>query len=131
MDSDTNLDRRTILLTGLAVGSALFMSRTSEVVAQEGVEIKAIRESPSMSPGFPKVQLREARFQPGGKIEATEMKNPMICECSLGSLEIVQDGKTFTAETGFVWTCDKGTVEQTFNKGTTPAVMRIFDLLPA
>jgi hypothetical protein len=131
MNSDTNLDRRTILLMGLASGSALLASGTGRAVAQEGVEIKVIRESPSMIPGFAKVQLREARFQPGGKTAANPMKNAMICECSLGSLEVVQDGKTFTAETGFVWTCDKGTVEQSFNKGTTPAVMRIFDLLPA
>ena len=126
-----NLDRRTVILLGLASASALALGKGSSVMAQEGVEIKVIRDNMSMIPGFAKVQLREVHFQPGGKTAGTPMKNAMICECSLGTLEVVQEGKTFTAQTGHVWTCNAGTVEQSFNKGTTPAIMRIFDLLPA
>jgi len=127
------LDRRTVLL-GLAGASAVVASGTSSSMAQErkGVEVKVIRSSPSMVPGFAKVQLREAVYEPGGTSGSpSAMKNAMICECSMGSLEVTQDGKTFTANTGHIWTCNVGTLEGASNKGTSRAVMRIFDLLPA
>jgi hypothetical protein len=57
------------------------------------------------------------------------MENPMICECSQGTLEVIQDGKSFTAKKGHLWTCNQGTVEETVNKGKTVAVMRVFDVL--
>ena len=31
----------------------------------------------------------------------------------------------------FLWTCDRDTVEENINKGSTVAVMRVFDLLLA
>lgn len=126
------LDRRTVLL-GLAGASALVTSRASSSRAQErkGVEVKVIRSGPSMIPGFAKVQLREAVFEPGASASPIAMKNAMICECSMGSLEVTQDGKTFTADTGHLWTCNVGTLEGAANKGSSRAVMRIIDLLPA
>ena len=126
-----HLDRRTVILLGLAGASAVALGKGNRVMAQEGVEIKVVTDTPSMIPGFGKVQLREFMFQPGGRTAMNAMKNPMVCECSLGSLEVIQDGKTFTANKGFVWTCNTGTMEQSVNKGTTPAVMRVFDFLSA
>jgi hypothetical protein len=55
----------------------------------------------------------------------------MICECTQGTLAIMQDGKEWTAKKGDIWTCKEGLVEKTVNKGKTVATMRIFDLLPA
>jgi hypothetical protein len=55
----------------------------------------------------------------------------MVCECSQGSLEVTQDGKTFTVQQGDVRTYNKDTVEENANKGSVVAVMRVFDLLPA
>jgi quercetin dioxygenase-like cupin family protein len=132
--SETDVERRTILLLGLAGASALMAGTSSRVLAQErkGVEIKVLREGPSMIPGFAKVQVRDAVFEPGGTTGApTAMKNAMICQCTAGTLEVNQDGKTFTADTGYVWTCNVGTMEGSSNKGTTQAIMRIFDLLPS
>jgi len=57
------------------------------------------------------------------------MQNPMICECTQGTMEVTQDDKSFTAKKGDIWTCKVGTVEANANKGTTPATMRVFDLL--
>lgn len=126
-----DLDRRAVLL-GLAGAAALVGSKGSSVLAQEaqGVERKIIREFPSMIPGFTKVRLREVTFQTGASSKRA-MPNPMICECTLGSLEVIQDDKTFTANVGDTWTCNTGTVEGNLNKGSTPAIMRVFDLLPA
>ena len=128
----TDLNRRAVLMAGLAGASALVFGSNSNLFAAEdkGVERKTGKQVDSMIPGFPKVGLREITLQPGASTKAT-MKNPMICECSQGSLEVVQDGKKFTANKGHVWTCKEGLVEETSNKGKTAATMRIFDLLPA
>ena len=127
-----DLDRRAVLL-GLAGASALLMGKGSSALAQEvkGVKVKVLKEVGSLIPGFPKVQLVEAAFQPGAALPQDTMKNPMICECTLGSLEVTQDGKTFTANKGHIWTCKVGTVEGAMNKGKTVAIMRMFLLLPA
>ena len=127
-----NLDRRAVLMAGLAGASALVFGGNSNLFAAEdkGVERKTGKQVDSMIPGFPKVGQREITLQPEASTKAT-MKNPMICECSQGSLEVTQDDKKFTANKGHVWTCKEGLVEETSNKGKTAATMRIFDLLPA
>jgi hypothetical protein len=129
---EVQVDRRTILMLGLAGASSVVFGSDSNLFAAEdkGVERKTGKQVDSMIPGFPKVGTREITLQPGASTKAT-MKNPMICECSQGSLEVVQDGKKFTANKGQVWTCKEGLVEETSNKGKTAATMRIFDLLPA
>ncbi len=129
---NVDLDRRAVLL-GLAGSSALLMGKGSSALAQEekGVERKVFKEAASMIPGFPKVRLRQMRYQPGASTSST-MKNAMICECTEGALEITQDnGKPWMAKKGDIWTCNKSTVEVTANKGNAPATMRVFDLLPA
>ena len=127
-----DLDRRAVLMLGLAGASALVLGKGSSVLAAEekGVERKVFKDSESMIPGFPKVRLRAITYQPGANSKAT-MKNPMICECTRGTLQVTQDGKTWTAKTGDIWTCREGMVEENTNKGQAVATMRVFDLLPA
>jgi hypothetical protein len=127
-----DLDRRELLMLGLAGASALVLGKGSSVLAAEekGVERKVFKDSESMIPGFPKVRLRAVTYQPGANSKVT-MKNPMICECTRGTLQVTQDGKTWTAKTGDIWTCKEGMVEENVNKGKTVATMRVFDLLPA
>ena len=126
------VDRRAVLKAGLVGASVLVFGTGSDLFGAEekGVERKTGKTVDSMIPGFAKVGQREITLQPGASTKAT-MKNPMICECSQGTLEIVQDGKKFTANKGQVWTCKEGLVEETSNKGKTPGTMRIFDLLPS
>jgi len=127
-----DLDRRAVLMLGLAGTSALVLGKGTTVLAAEekGVERKVFKESESMIPGFPKVRLRSVIYQPGANSKVT-MKNPMICECTQGTLEVTQDGKKWTAKTGDIWTCREGMVEENTNKGQAVATMRVFDLLPA
>ena len=127
-----DINRRGLLLLGLAGASALVLGTGERVMAgaATGMDLKVIKEAASMIPGFPRVRLREATYQPGGRSKNT-IQNPMVCECSQGSLDVTQDGKTFTVKQGNIWTCDKGTVEENVNNGSTVAVMRVFDLLPA
>ena len=126
------LERRAVLMLGLAGASTLVLGKGTSVLAAEekGVERKVFKNAESMIPGFPKVQLRAITYQPGANTKAT-MKNPMICECTRGTLEVTQDGNTWTAKTGDIWTCKEGMVEANANKGKTVATMRVFDLLPA
>jgi len=125
-----DLDRRELLLLGLAGASALVLGKGSSVLAAEekGVERKVFKEIDSMVPGFSKVRLRAVTYQPGANSKVT-MKNPMICECTQGTLEVTQDDKTWTAKKGDIWTCKVGMVEANANKGKTVATMRVFDLL--
>jgi len=134
---EIELDRRTLLLMGVAGATALVLGERDQTLAAEAkvpapevkdVTIKEGKPVDSMIPGFSKVRLREFTFKPGGRTKAT-MVNPMICECSQGTLEVTQDGKSFTAKKGHLWTCNQGTVEETVNKGKTVAVMRVFDVL--
>ena len=132
------LDRRTLLKLGFAGASTLVLAQAGYAAAVpeekapkpevKDVDIKTGKEVESMIPGFQKVRLREFTFKPGGRTKAT-MENAMICECSQGALQVTQDGKTFTANKGRVWTCRQRMVEETVNKGKGAAVMRVFDLL--
>ena len=71
-------------------------------------------------------------MQAGAKTPDNMMMNDMLCHMTEGELAVVQNGKPFTVKHGGVWTCAKGiTTEGTQNKGSTVAVMRIIDLLPA
>ena len=127
-----DLNRRELLLLGLGGASTLLLGKDSSVLAAEekGVERKVFKDIDSMIPGFPKVRLRAVTYQPGANSKAT-MKNPMVCECTQGTLEVTQDDKTWTAKKGDIWTCKVGMVEANVNKGKTAATMRVFDLLPA
>src|SRR3990172_4662057 len=102
-----DLDRRAVLMLGLAGASAPVLGKGGNVLGAEakGVDIKVLKEAESMVPGFPKVRLREFTFEPGGRTEGRKMPNAMICECSLGALEVTQEGKTWTVKKGDIWTC--------------------------
>ena len=133
---NVNAKRRELMVAGLAGASALLVGKGGSAYAQPieekgKVERKVLKKpAESMIPGFPKVRLREVTYQPGASTKA-KMQNAMICECTQGTLEVMQDDMTFTAKTGDIWTCKVGMVEGNTNNGKTPATMRVFDLLTA
>ena len=130
------VDRRSAVALGLAAASATLVkpaaSQTPEYKARStgpGVELREYNEGPAMIPGFNTVTLRDVVVQPGAKTgENTVMPNAMVCHITEGELQVVQDGKTFTAKKNFVWTCDKGTKEHVVNNGSVVGIMRITDL---
>lgn len=130
---NVDLTRRAVMLLGLAGASALVLSKGRSALAQEpkGVEVRVIKEAASRIQGVPKVRLLAATLQPGAALPKTKMDNSMICECTLGSLEVTLDDRTATMKTGDIWTCGVGTIEGVANKGKTAAIMRVFVLLPA
>ena len=131
--NELKMDRRAILMLGLSGASSLVLDKASGVLAadDEGVARKTINEFDTMIPGFKKIRVRESTFQAGASVPVRNMSNAMICECTLGSLEITNDGRTFTANKGDMWTCRKDGTEGATNKGKSEAIMRIIDLLPA
>ena len=126
----TQLARRS-LLTGLSV-AALLPREVSRAQAQqqfEGVQRTLFKEFRSMIPGVAKIVLREVTYQPSAKSSRT-MPHTMVCECTKGILQVTQDAMTATINTGELWTCHKGMPETVENKGMTPAVMRVIELVP-
>jgi len=129
------VDRRSVLMFGLAAASAAIMKpAASQTVGYKdttpfpGVVVRAYGKSPSLIPGFTSVSMRDTVIQPGSKTAGPPMRNAMVCHITEGELRVEQDGKTFTAKKNFVWTCNKGTKEQVFNDGKVVAIMRITDL---
>ncbi len=143
IDTSKNLDnadvkRRELMVAGLASASALLVGSggsawAQPIVAEEKGTVtrtELVKPVESMIPGFPKVRLRDTTYQPGASTKA-KMRNAMICECTQGTLEVTLDDKTWTANKGDIWTCNVGMIEANANKGSTPATMRVFDLLSA
>lgn len=134
-----DVDRRSTLALGLAAASALVFAGIGVAEAAvgdvtepaKGVKARILGEGPAMIPGYKTVRLRDISYQPGSSSPATMMKNPMVCHIAEGELEVTQDGKTFTAKTYSVWTCNTGMTEGVANKGSGVGVMRITDLLTA
>ena len=97
-----------------------------------GVRRVDLGERESLIPAYGKVRLRDIVLQPGARTPENMMMNDMLCHMTEGELAVVQNDKSFTVKKGDVWTCAKGiTTEGTENKGSTVAIMRIIDLLPA
>jgi quercetin dioxygenase-like cupin family protein len=128
-----DVTRRTLILLGLTGVSTLVAGAPERAVAQDskGVELKPIKEADSRIAGFPKVKLVEAHFQPGASLPTSKMDQAMVCECTMGSLEVDLGEKKITAKKGDIWTCGVSTLEGVANKGETKAVMRVFILVPA
>ena len=130
------LDRRSALAIGMAAASTAVVKpgaaqteNYKDTTTSPGVVRRDYSEGPSMIPGFKTVALRDTIIQPGAKTpENAVMPNAMVCHITEGELQVVQDGKTFTAKKNFVWTCNKDTKEHVINNGTVVGIMRITDL---
>ena len=128
--------RRSALTMGLAAASAIVVKPAAsqtvdykETAREPGVVSRAYGESPAMIPGYKTVSLRDVIVQPGAKTkEGNVMSNAMVCHITEGELQVVQDGKTYTAKKNYVWTCNKGQTEQVINNGKVVGIMRITDL---
>lgn len=132
----SNAKRREVMIAGLAGASAFFGGAGGTAWAQSieskgKIDRKSMEPVASMIPGIAKVRVREVTLQPGASNTA-KMQDAMICECTQGTLEITQDkDKPFVAKTGHMWTCNVGMIEISANKGSSPATMRVIDLMKA
>jgi len=134
------VSRRSAVALGLAAASMAVeksaAAQTTDPLAGKdespgpGVVARTYGEERSIIPDFKTVSMRDIILQPGAKTkEDAVMMNAMICHITEGELQVVQDGKTFTAKKNYAWTCNKGTKEHVVNESNAVAIMRILDLM--
>ncbi len=125
------INRRSALSLGLTA-TALSLAAPAFAQAPQGVSRQSWGKRESMIPGYKSVSMRDVIYQPGAKTSNPSMPNDMVCHVPEGELRIKQsDGPEFIAKKGDVWTCRKGIGEDLENIGSTVAIMRIIDLIPA
>jgi len=137
------IDRRAALALGAAAASAALVTPAAaqkpagaigwkDASPWPGVVVRTYGDAgtASLIPGFKTVSMRDFIVQPGAKghPDSTPMMNPMVCHILQGQLRVEQDGKSWTAEKNYVWTCNTGTKENVVNVGKGVAIMRITDL---
>ena len=133
------LSRRHVLLS-IAVASTLVPA--GRAVAQssdtpEGREIApGVRrveysKRETMIPNYKTVSMRDNIYQPGASTSGDSMPNDMVCHMAEGELTVDTGSGPNVYKKGDVWSCAKGMPERSKNTGSTVAIMRIIDLLPA
>jgi quercetin dioxygenase-like cupin family protein len=134
----SDIDRRSALTVGLGAAAFAVPQSASAQTHNEGHEIGPgvrqidLGERESVLPAYKRLKLRDVVIQPGAATPDRVMMNDMLCHMTEGELAVRQNDNHFTVHKGDVWACAKGnTTEGTKNNGSTVAVMRIIDLLPA
>ena len=135
----SNLDRRSAITLGLAGVSGLVLTGAAAAQtsgAKEGKEVAPgvrqvdLGQADSHIPAYKVVKLRDLVFQPGAKLSIAAMSNDMVCHMTEGEVTITQGGRDFTVKKDGVYACAKGVSEDDV-AGSTVAIMRVIDLLPA
>jgi len=135
----SDLDRRSAITLGLAGVSGLVV--TGAAAAQtyaptEGKEVAPgvrqvdLGEAEAHLSAYKVVKLRDLVFEPGAKLAVPNMPNDMVCHMTEGEVTITQGGRDFTVKKDGVYACAKGVSEDDV-AGSTVAIMRVIDLLPA
>ena len=136
--SNSDFDRRTVLLFG-AAGAAALLGGGSSAMAEEvkseelapGVTLKIFKTVDPVAPipGFSKASLMEITFQPGSTFTDPGSKTVDICEIQGAPLYVEIKGKEpFTLKPGDIYFCPVGNVETDTNKSDKPSIMRIIEL---
>ena len=134
-----HLNRRQALLS-IAAASALLPTGGAAAQssgASEGREIApGVRrveysKRETMIPNYKTVSMRDHSYQPGASTSGDSMPNDMVCHMVDGELTVDTGSGPNLYKKGDVWSCAKGLPERSKNTGSTVAIMRIIDLLPA
>ena len=134
-----HLNRRHALLS-IAAASALLPTGGAAAQssgASEGREIApGVRrveysKRETMIPNYKTVSMRDNIYQPGASTSGGSMPNDMVCHMLEGELTVDTGSGDNLYKKGDVWSCAKGLPERSKNTGSTVAIMRIIDLLPA
>jgi quercetin dioxygenase-like cupin family protein len=135
-----HLNRRHALLS-IAVASTFVPMRRaaaqSSGPATEGKEIApGVRrvdytKRNTMIPNYKTVSMRDQLYPPGASTSGNTMLNDMVCHMLEGELTSNTGAGDTLYKKGDVWSCAKGMPEYAKNTGSTVAIMRIIDLLPA
>jgi quercetin dioxygenase-like cupin family protein len=128
----SDINRRSALGLAATAMLAATASVSAQPPAPQGITRQSWGTRGSMIPGYKTVSMRDVIYQPGAKTSNPSMPNDMVCHVPEGELRIKQsDGMEFIAKKGDLWTCKKGIGEDLENVGSTVAIMRVIDLIPA
>src|SRR5688572_32930875 len=118
------ISRRSALALGATAAATSLVAWASPAKAQtysptEGQEIfpgvrvvtLGTRESPIST--YPTVEMIDVVFQPGAVFPVGEpMEDDMVCHVAEGELQVTAGEMEFTAKTGDVWACAKGSTRE-------------------
>jgi len=135
-----DIDRRSAFAFGVTTAAAPALLWTQPAAAQPhgpdagkevapGVREVILAEIDSPITGYRRVRLLDYVFQPGAEIPAEAMEHPMACHMLEGELEVIKDGRRFTARKNDLWTCNTGTMEGDANKTRSVAIMRVVEFM--
>jgi quercetin dioxygenase-like cupin family protein len=134
-----HLNRRHALLS-IAVASTLVPAGRATAQSSSppegrevapGVRRVEYSKRETMIPNYKTVSLRDTIYQPGASTSGESMPNDMVCHMLEGELTVDTGSGPNLYKKGDVWSCAKGLPERSKNTGSTVAIMRIIDLLPA
>jgi hypothetical protein len=136
-----DLDRRSALVLGAAIGVPAFALPRSAAAAMYGPDagkevLPGVREVelgkwPVSFATYKSVVVNDYVFAPGSGFPNEPMKNDMVCHMLEGEFWVKQGDLEYTAKTGHVFACGKDTFEEDQNRSSAPAVMRVYNLMPA
>lgn len=92
--------------------------------------LRVFTDADTQIPGFSALRREEVQLLPGAALQIGA-ETAIICEMAAGELEAVLDGMDIRRSAGDMWTCpvsQAGVLH--VNTGTTPAMMRVFHLIP-
>lgn len=138
------INRRSALALGMAVTAVPLVAWTGPAAAKTygptegteifpGVRLVTLGTQESRLQGYKTIAMEDVVFQPKSTIPLGDvMADDMVCSVTEGELDIVAGDMKFTAKSGDVWSCAKGsTKESAINNGTVVAVMRVINLKAA
>jgi hypothetical protein len=133
------LNRRHALLS---IAAAPSLMSSSQAVAQGAASTEGREIAPGVRrvdytkretaiPNYKTVLLRDHIYQPSASTSGGSMPNDMVCHMLEGELTVDTGSGDNVYKKSDVWSCAKGMPERSKNIGSTVAIMRIIDLLPA
>lgn len=96
-----------------------------------GVQRVDLTKRETMISPYKMVSMRDTVYQPGATTSGNTMPNDMVCHMLEGELTVNLGSGDNLFKKGDVWSCAKGMPEHSKNTGSTVAIMRVIDLLPA
>ncbi|MFL4994781.1 MAG: cupin domain-containing protein, partial [Microvirga sp.] len=118
-----------LVSSGEAVAQGAASTEGREIAS--GVRRVDYTKRETMIPNYKTVSMRDHIYQPGASTSGGSMPNDMVCHMLEGELTVDTGSGDNVYRKGDVWSCAKGLPERSKNTGSTVAIMRIIDLLPA
>jgi quercetin dioxygenase-like cupin family protein len=129
-----------VLLVGIAIGALGNQMLNAQPVSPIAVESKGLHSTIKHEQvlsghlkdvnGKYKLRIGEVTFDPGGYVGEHQHRGPGIRFATAGEVTLVQEGKTTVYKAGDYWFEAGDITNSVSNKGTGPASILQFEILP-